>query len=65
MADLVEEFWFITDPAILSVDLPGTVRSGESHRLDVDFGLRVPYIAIGPGKFLTNINTQSTAQVAG
>jgi len=65
MVDLVEEFWFITDPATLDVDLPGAVRPGESHRLEVAFALRVPYILIGPGRFLSNVNTQSTVQIAG
>jgi hypothetical protein len=64
LADKVEEFWFILDSAILSVDQPGRVKSGESHQIDVVFGMRAPYIAIGPGKFLTVLNKQSTTQIA-
>ncbi len=64
LADKVEEFWFILDSAIVSVDQPGRVKSGESHQLDVMFGMRAPYIAIGPSKFLTVLNTQSTTQIA-
>ena len=64
LADKTEEFWFVLDSAILSVDQPGTVKSGESHQIDVAFGMRAPYIAIGPGKFLTVINQQSATQVA-
>ena len=64
LADRVEEFWFILDPAVLSVHLPGRVRPGESHRLDVVFGLRAPYIPIGADRFLTIVNRQSTTQVA-
>jgi hypothetical protein len=60
----VEEFWFILDSAILSVHLPGSVKPGESHQIDVTFGLRAPYIPISPGKFLTIVNKHSTAQVA-
>ena len=64
LADKVEEFWFILDSAILSVDQPGRVKSGESHQIDVVFGMRAPYIAIGPGKFLTVLNKQSATQIA-
>ena len=64
LSDKVEEFWFILDSAILSVDQPGRVKSGESHQIDVVFGMRAPYIAIAPGKFLTVLNKQSTTQIA-
>jgi hypothetical protein len=64
LADKVEEFWFILDSAIVSVDLPGMVKPGESHQIGVVFGMRAPYIAIGPGKFLTVLNKQSTTQIA-
>lgn len=64
LTDLVEESWFITDPAVLGVDLPGKVRPGECHRIDVSFGMRAPYIGIGPGKFLTFVNAYSATQVA-
>jgi hypothetical protein len=64
LAEKVEELWFIQDSAVVSVELPGSVRSGESHRVDVVFGLRAPYIPIGPDRFLTIINKESTTQVA-
>ena len=64
LADKVEEFWFILDSAIVSVDKPGMVKPGESHQIGVAFGMRAPYIAIGPGKFLTVLNKQSTTQIA-
>jgi hypothetical protein len=64
LADKVEEFWFILDSAIVSVDRPRTVKPGESHQIGVAFGMRAPYIAIGPGKFLTVLNQQSTTQIA-
>ena len=64
LTDLVEEFWFITDPAVVNADLPGKVRPGERHRVDVSFGMRAPYIGIGPGKYLTIVNAYSATQVA-
>jgi hypothetical protein len=64
LADLVEESWFILDPAVLRVELPGRVRAGEPHQIAVSFGMRAPYIGIGPGKFLTIVNACSTTQVA-
>jgi Domain of unknown function (DUF6379) len=64
LADQVEESWFIIDSAVLSVEQPGVIKPGEEHLIDVAFGMRAPYIPIGPGKFLTIINRQSTTQVA-
>jgi hypothetical protein len=65
LKELVEEFWFIQDSAILSIIQPGIVRRGESHKIEVELAMRYPYIPIGPGKFLTQINKYSAAQVAG
>jgi hypothetical protein len=64
LSDKVEEFWFILDSAILSVERPGAVKPGEAHQIDVAFGMRAPYIGIGPGRFLTVLNKQSATQVA-
>jgi hypothetical protein len=64
LAEQVEEFWFILDSAVLSVTLPGRVRPGETHKVDVAFGMRAPYIGLGPGRFLTVLNRQSSTQVA-
>ena len=64
LADLVEEFWFIQDSAILSVSQPGMVKQGESHKVDVELALRFPYIPTGPGKFLTRVNRYSDTQIA-
>jgi hypothetical protein len=52
--DLVEEFWFVQDSARLHVHQSGKIASGESHAVEAEIALRFPYIAIGPGKFLTN-----------
>jgi hypothetical protein len=60
----VEETWFILDSAVLSVVQPGRVKAGETHQIDVAFGMRAPYIQIGPGKFLTIMNKHSAVQVA-
>jgi|WetSurMetagenome_2_1015567.scaffolds.fasta_scaffold923786_1 hypothetical protein len=64
LADKVEETWFILDSAVVRVSLPGRVKPGETHRLDVAFGMRAPYIAIGPSNFLTIRNAESATQVA-
>jgi len=64
LADLVEEYWFIQDSASLSVSQPGKVVTGNTYNVKLDLSLRFPYIPIGPGKFLTNINQYSAAQVA-
>jgi len=64
LADLVEEYWFIQDSAILSVKQAGVVVKGQSYTIGVDVAMRFPYIPIGPGKFLTNIYKYSATQVA-
>jgi hypothetical protein len=64
LAEKVDETWFILDSAVVSVAQPGLVKPGESHRIDVSFGMRAPYIAIGPNNFLTIRNAQSSTQVA-
>ena len=64
LADLVEEFWFVQDPAQLIVQQSGKVKHGESHAIDVEIALRFPYIPIGPGKFLVNTSKYSETQVA-
>jgi hypothetical protein len=62
--DVVEEYWFVQDSAHLIVLQPGKVASGESHKVEVELTLRFPYIPIGPGKFLTNVNKLAVTQVA-
>jgi len=64
LAGRVEETWFILDSAVVSVAQPGRVKTGESHRIDVSFGMRAPYIAIGPSNFLTIRNAHSATQIA-
>jgi hypothetical protein len=64
LADLVEEFWFIQDSAVLSVNQPGKWKAGETHKINLELAMRFPYIPIGPGVFLTNIHNYSTEQVA-
>ncbi len=65
LVDLVEEFWFIQDSAVLSINQPGRLAAGSTHKIELDLALRFPYIPIGPGKFLTRINKYSAALVAG
>lgn len=64
LTELVEEFWFVLDSATLQVELPGKVRPGERHRIDLSFGMRAPYIRTGPGRFLTIVNRDSATQIA-
>jgi hypothetical protein len=62
--DQVEEFWFVQDSAALFIEQAGAVKRGETHQIDLELGLRFPYIAIGPGRFLAHVNHYSTSQVA-
>src|SRR5947209_2777365 len=58
------EDWFILDPAVLRVHDTGKVKAGESHTVEAEVTFRAPYIAIRPGKFLTNNDRYTTTQVA-
>lgn len=62
MPELVEEYWFVQDAARLLVEQPGAIALGETHRIQVEYALRFPYIAIGPGRFLTNVSKYNGIQ---
>jgi hypothetical protein len=59
-----DEFWFVLDPAVLSVHDPGRVKAGESHRIELQLAMRAPYILVGPGKFMVQTWHYTTTQVA-
>lgn len=63
LPDKVEEFWFVQDSAVLSVVQSARWKPGETHRIDLEFAMRAPYIPIGPGIFLTKIHKYSAEQV--
>jgi hypothetical protein len=62
--NLVEEYWFIQDFAVLRINQLGIVKRGKSHTINVEMAVRLPYIPIGPGRFLTQVNQYSAEQVA-
>ena len=64
LADTVEEFWFVQDAAVVKVDLPGQVRMGEEHTIEVEIILRAPYIKVGPDRFLTMPTRFTSLQTA-
>lgn len=64
LRDQVEEFWFVQDSAHVHVLDPGKIQAGETHSLEADIALRIPYISIGEGKFLTNVTHAATTQGA-
>jgi len=64
LADIVNEYWFVQDSATVRVKLPGRVRAGEEHTINVEIILRAPYIKIGPDRFLTMSSRYSSIQTA-
>jgi hypothetical protein len=51
LVDETGEWWFPTDSAVLSGDVP--VEAGDAqHEVDVDLQLYIPYIIIGDGETL-------------
>lgn len=63
-AEAVETYWFVQDGLGVHVVGAGQVKTGETHQVAVAYGMRAPYIAIGPGRFLVNLNTETTTCVA-
>ncbi|MCS7007598.1 MAG: DUF6379 domain-containing protein [Thermoleophilia bacterium] len=41
-----DEWWFTTDPITLHIPAPGAERGG-THRVELELGLRIPYLLIG------------------
>jgi hypothetical protein len=64
LADLVEEFWFVQDPATIVIDQSANLSAGEETRLEVDIAVRAPYIPTGPGQYLTITTADSISMVA-
>lgn len=64
LADLVEEYWFIQDSAILKARVPNKVTRGKAHQINAVLAFRCPYIQVGPGKFLVRVSTYSGYQTA-
>jgi Domain of unknown function (DUF6379) len=51
LVDETGEWWFPTDSAVLSGDIPVEVGDAE-HEVDVDLKLYIPYIVIGENEVL-------------
>jgi hypothetical protein len=47
LADGYDEYWYVLDPIELRVRKPG-FEPGQSHRVEFELGLSIPYILIGP-----------------
>ena len=50
LAETVDEWWFTTDSAVLSGDL--AVADGQTHDVEVDLHLYIPYIVTAHGVLL-------------
>lgn len=64
LEQLVDEYWFIQDSARIFVDKPGMISRGKAYQIEAEVVMRVPYISIGPGKFLKLPHTYSAVQTA-
>ena len=49
LEELYDEWWFITDAVTLEIPRRGGV-TGERHRVELDLGLSIPYLIVGPGE---------------
>jgi hypothetical protein len=64
LPELVNIYWFVQDSAILRASMHGKFTSGETHEVEIGIALRMPYIPIGPDKFLTLPTFSKTIQLA-
>jgi len=49
LGELYDEWWFITDAVTLKIPKPDAA-SGGHHRVELDLGLSIPYLIVGPGE---------------
>ena len=49
LGGLYDEWWFITDAVTLRIPRPSAVPGGD-HRVELDLGLSIPYLIVGPGE---------------
>ncbi len=64
LSEQVNEYWYVQDSAEVFAKLPGKIKAGETHELTVGISLKMPYIPVGPGKFLTIPTFYKTEQHA-
>lgn len=63
LADRFDDWWFVLDP--LTLRAARTVRPGDRAAVELRLGLRIPYIEIGPERFLevvTDVREELTAR---
>jgi hypothetical protein len=66
LGDLYDEWWFITDAVTLRIPRPSAAPGGR-HRVELDLGLSIPYLIVGPGEgqpLLASSHTDKTIACA-
>jgi hypothetical protein len=48
LENLYKEWWFILDRAILHVHQTKKINQSKQHEVELEFGLLLPYILVGP-----------------
>jgi hypothetical protein len=49
LGELYDEWWFVTDAVTLQIPRADAASGGE-HRVELDLGLSIPYLIVGPGE---------------
>jgi hypothetical protein len=49
LGELYDEWWFVTDAVTLQIPWPDAAPGGQ-HRVELDLGLSIPYLIVGPGE---------------
>jgi hypothetical protein len=66
LGELYDEWWFVTDAVTLQIPWPDAASGGE-HRVELDLGLSIPYLIVGPGEgqpLLASSHTDKTIACA-
>jgi Domain of unknown function (DUF6379) len=65
LGELYDEWWFTTDAVTLQIPRPNATPGG--HRVELDLGLSIPYLIVGPGEgqpLLASSHTDKTVVCA-
>lgn len=64
LEEMTDKYWYMQDSARIFVDKPEMISKGKDYQIEAEVVMRVPYISIGPGKFLKLPHKVSAVQTA-
>ncbi len=64
LEEKTDETWFVQDPAHLVIKKPQALTKGQPYTIEAEVVVRIPYIKVGPKKFLKVPRQQKVKQIA-